>query len=370
MTIPQISALFSRIQVGTSTLQHRIVMAPLTRFRSINHVPNELVEEYYEQRAARPGTLLITEGTFIAPQAGGMAHVPGLWSEEQIVAWSKVFKKIHDKKSFAYVQIWALGRQAIPEVLEKEGPYDYVSASNIPLKDGGKAPRSLTKEEIKEYVQLYAQAAKNAVAAGADGVELHGANGYLPDQFLHANSNVRDDEYGGSIENRARFMLEIIDALIEAIGADRVGVRLSPWGTYGSVDYGVSPIAQWSYVVIELERRARQGDQLAFIHVVEPRVNGATDNDVIVGSNDFIRQIWTGILIRAGNMIPVAEEETEKDPTLLVALGRYFISNPDVVERLESNTPLTKYNRATFYGNDAVGYTDYKTARVAPQSQL
>ncbi|ANB12936.1 Oye2p [Sugiyamaella lignohabitans] len=355
--------LFSPIKVGKSTLQHRIALAPLTRFRSPKHVPGDLVAEYYEQRASRPGTLLITEATFIAAKAGGIPNVPGIWSQEQIDAWKKVTDRVHAKKSFIYAQIWALGRQAFPAVLKAEG-FDYVSASDVPIDEERGAPRPLTKEEIKEYIQLYVKAAKNAVEAGFDGIELHSANGYLLDQFLHENTNQRTDEYGGSIENRARFTLEVVDALVEAIGADRVGIRLSPWNTYGEVFPGISPIPQWSYVVAELEKRAvEQNKRLAFVHIVEPRIAGHVNLESWSGSNEFINNIWKGILIKAGNMLPVAAEVAEKEPNTIIAVGRHFISNPDIVDKLERKLELTDYDRDTFYTNDAKGYTDYPFAK-------
>jgi NADPH2 dehydrogenase len=334
-------------------------MAPMTRFRAIGHVPNEMLEDYYDQRAVRAGTLIITEATFITAQAGGYANIPGIWSDEQIAAWSKVFKRIHSRKSSVFLQMWALGRAAEPETLEKEGGYPYVSASNVPMDNAKVSPRPLSRDEIKQYVQDFAKAAKNAIAAGADGVELHAANGYLPDQFLNEIANTRTDEYGGSIENRARFVLEIVDALIEVVGANRIGIRFSPWSEFGSMHHEISPIAQFAYVTAALEKRARQGNRLAYIHVVESRAAGDVDADTATGSNLFFRHIWQGKLIRAGGMLPFVFEEAEKDPDLLIGLGRYFIANPDLVDRLQYQQKLTSYNRDTFYINTRKGYTDY-----------
>jgi len=353
-------ALFTPIKVGNVDLKHRVVMAPLTRFRAIGHVPNDLVAHYYEQRASRPGTLMITEATFISAKAGGYDDAPGIWTDAQVEGWSKVFQKIHSKGSAVFVQLWALGRQADPKVMEKEG-LPFVSASEVPLEKGAKIPHSLSRDEIKEYIQDYVHAAKNAIAAGADGVEIHSAHGYLLDQFLHENTNIRTDEYGGSIENRARFTLEVVDALIDAVGADRLALRLSPWSTFANVTYDVTPIPQWAYVTSELEKRAQQGNRLSYVHIVEPRVNGNEDADRNGVSNQFVREIWQGTLVRAGAMIDTAEQEAEKDPNSLIALGRYFISNPDLVDRLETKQKLTPYYRPTFYGSTEVGYTDYST---------
>jgi NADPH2 dehydrogenase len=306
---------------------------------------------------------MITEATLISAKAGGYDDAPGIWSDAQGEGWSKVFQRIHSKESAVFVQLWALGRQADPKVMEKEG-LPFVSASEVPKEKGAKIPHSLTRDEIKEYIQDYVHAAKNAIAAGADRVEIHSAHGYLLDQFLHEDTNLRTDEYGGSIENRARFTLEVVDALIDAVGASRLAIRLSPWSTFGNVNYDVTPIPQWAYVTAELEKRAKQGNRLAYVHVVEPRVNGHEDTDRIGVSNQFVREIWQGNLVRAGAMIDAAEQEAEKDPNSLIALGRYFISNPDLVDRLEKKQQLTPYYRPTFYGSTEVGYTDYPTFRT------
>lgn len=360
MTVTDTPRLFQPINVGSTQLKHRLVMAPLTRFRSPKHVPTELVAEYYEQRASVEGTLLITEATFISPEAGGYDNVPGIWNEEQVAAWKKVTDRVHAKGSKIYMQLWALGRAASPDFLEKQG-LPYVSASDVAMKDK-KAPRPLTKDEIKEYVQMYVKAAKNAVTAGFDGIEIHDANGYLLDQFLHASTNKRTDEYGGSIENRARFPLEVVDALVDAIGADKVGIRLSPWGEFGEMDPDVSAIPQFSYFVCELERRRLAGKALAYIHVVEPRVVGNTDADEIPEgySNQFIIDIWKGPVVRAGGLASIAVEIAEENDRTLVGVGRYFISNPDLPFRIAKDIKLTPYDRDTFYTNDKVGYTTYE----------
>ncbi|KAJ3551582.1 hypothetical protein NM688_g4617 [Phlebia brevispora] len=252
-------------------------------------------------------------------------------------------------------------RKGHPKALESEGPYPLVSASDVKLSDGTVNPRPLTSSEIKEYVQLYATAAHNAVhRAGFDGVELHGANGFLIDQFLQDVSNKRTDEYGGSIENRSRFALEVIDAVVGKVGEERTAIRLSPWGGYNEMRMK-NPVPQFSHVVSEL---ARQHPSLAYVHVVEPRVNGYLDIEVPPGdSNDFIRAIWfPRPLISAGgylrdNALDVADKKGD-----LIAFGRPFIANPDLPIRLMKNIRLTKGNRDTYYAQDAVGYTDYPTA--------
>ena len=364
------SNLFKPLKVGSLDLQHRIAMAPLTRLRAIGHQVGDIHVEYYAQRASRPGTLLITEATFISEAASGYANAPGIYKKEHVEGWSKVFKGIHQKKSFVYVQLWALGRSAYKADLDARG-LPFVSASDVPVPSSSPdtpspVPRPLTKEEIKQYVQDYVQAAKNAIEAGADGVEIHSANGYLLDQFLHENTNTRTDEYGGSIENRARFILEVVDAVSEAVGADKVAIRLSPWGIFGDVENGVSPIPQFSYLVAEFQKRALAGKELAYVHLVEPRWafnKDATGEIFIEGDNAFVRLIWKGVIMKAGGYNPEsAKEEADADDKVLIAIGRNFISNPDVVNRFEKNIALNKYDRTTFYGGSEVGYTDYPFA--------
>lgn len=370
-----VSNLFSPLRVGSVEVKNRVALAPLTRFRADdNFVPTDLMREYYEQRAQAEGTLLISEASYIMPQAGGYLNVPGLWNADQVKGWKHVIDAVHKKRSYFFIQMWAMGRQGNDKVLKDQG-FDLVSASNHPLvskyadpKDAP-VPRALTRQEIDEYVEGYVKAAKNAISAGADGVEVHSANGYLLDQFLHANSNDRTDEYGGSIENRARFTLRVVDAVVDAIGAERVGIRIGTWGTFGEMDPGVSPLPQFSYVVTELQRRALEGKQLAYIHLIEPTASGKDigSNDRWTSArqnlNDFVRYIWDGVIIRAGNLVQDAKEVADRDNKTLVGIGRYFISNPDLVSRLETGTELTKYDRSTFYiPKSPEGYITYTNA--------
>lgn len=218
--------LFQPIKVGRLTLQSRVVMCPMTRYKATKkeHVPVvPLVKKYYSQRGSHPGTLLVTEGVFISPKAGGYDSVPGIWSRDQINAWKQ--------RSYIYLQLWSLGRAASTATLKEDG-LPFVAPSPIPLSNSTDTPREMTVAEMGEYVKDFGQAARNAVEAGFDGVELHFANGYLPHQFLQANSNQRTDEYGGSAENHSRFPLEVVKAVAEAVGEDRTGLRISPWGTY------------------------------------------------------------------------------------------------------------------------------------------
>ncbi|KAJ7850142.1 hypothetical protein B0H13DRAFT_2401508 [Mycena leptocephala] len=345
------SKLFEPIKVGNVVLQHRVA--------DDAHVPYlPLVAEYYDQRASRPGSLLITEATFIAARAGGTAHVPGIWSPEQITAWKSVTQAVHAKCSFIFMQLRALGRTANHAQLLVEDPsFPYVSASDIPLSSCSGPLRALTVAEIKEYVGLYAQAAKNAIEAGFDGIEIHGANGYLVDQFLQDVSNKRTDEYGGSIENRARFALEIIDAVAAAIGAERTAIRFSPWSTFQEM--GMSdPLPTFSYVISEL---ATRNSSLAYLHLIESR------------SNDALRALWAPRpFMRAGGFTRETALEAAEGGDL-VGLGGiisriFHLFQPDLPARLETDAPLTAYNRSTFYlvgENSPRGYTDQAFATVA-----
>ncbi|CAE6433809.1 unnamed protein product [Rhizoctonia solani] len=361
------SKLFTPLPVGAITLSHRVVMAPLTRFRADHkHAPTELNVQYYAQRAEIPGTFLITEATAIAPEAAGYDHIPGIWSDEQIEAWKRVTDAVHERHSYIYLQLWALGRAAEPKVLAREG-LPFVSASPTPIEEGGPVPRALTEDEIKNYVQLYAQAANNAVfKAGFDGVEIHSANGYLPDQFLQYNSNKRTDKYGGSIENRARFLLEVADSVTSAIGANKTGIRLSPWNTFqGKCMRMQDPIPTFSYVLKEFVQRY---SELAYVHFVEPVVQEKPTQDVQATepteSNDFARKIWgPRPFFSAGGYDPKrGEEAANKYENTAIVFGRYFISNPDLPERLRKGVALTHYDRDTFYSPGPKGYIDYPKA--------
>ncbi|VDC03536.1 unnamed protein product [Peniophora sp. CBMAI 1063] len=356
-------ALFSPIKVGNMQLQHRIALPPLTRFRSDdNDVPTDLMVEHYAQRASTPGTLLIAEGTIIAPQAGGYPNMPGIWNDEQVTAWRKVTDAVHAKSSFIFLQLGALGRAAVPTVLQNAvgGPYDLVAPSAIPVDSDSPIPRTLSMEEIKEYVQLYVQAAKNAIQAGFDGVEILGANGYLVDQFLQSNSNERTDEYGGSIENRIRFVIEIVDAVAIAIGPERTALRLSPWSTALAMRMA-DPIPTFSALVKHL---AAHQPHLAYLHFIEPRVNGTEDAELVGenDSNDFARGVWSPRpLVLAGGFTREtalnAAELGEKN--VIVAVGRWYTSNPDLPRRWMRGVELTPYERATFYTKGVKGYNDW-----------
>ncbi|SCU80487.1 LANO_0B00276g1_1 [Lachancea nothofagi CBS 11611] len=382
--------LFKPIKIGNALLQHRAVLAPLTRVRA--EIPGDVPSrkwsaEYYAQRATFPGTLLIAEGTLISAQAGSAARIPGIWSQEQVHQWKEIFARIHEHQSFAWIQLYAPGRQASPAYLAQQG-LQYVGASTGVYMDNASKEEAervdnqlhgLTKSEIKQYILDFVHAAENSIKAGADGVEIHAANGYLLNQFLDPSSNLRSDEYGGSIENRSRLVLEVVDAVVEAIGCEKVGVRFSPYGTYGTMSGTSDPmiVAQHAHVIGELERRAREGKRLAFLHVVEPRViNPHYDEDdkkswYKGGTNDFVYSTWGGAIIRAGNYAldpDAARRDVNADNRTLIAYGRLFISNPDLIERLEKGLPLNAYDRSSFYTFTAEGYLDYPKYQEALNS--
>lgn len=354
------SKVFKPLRVGNMTLQHRIGMCPLTRFRADDaHVPLPVATEYYAQRACMPGTLLITEATFMSPTSGGYANVPGIYSPAQIEAWKKITDAVHAKGSYIYCQLWDLGRTADPQVAAQEG-FTLKSSSAVPMEEGAPTPEALTVDEIKQKVRDYAQAARNAVAAGFDGVELHAANGYLIDQFIQDTCNKRTDEYGGSIENRSRFAVEATAAVVDAIGADRVGIRLSPWGTFQGMRME-DPIPQFLDVIKKVRKH-----KLAYLHLTTSRVTG--NMDVVPKSNeglDWAVDAWDGLpVIIAGGLKTLEDvkelvNEQYKDKDVVAAFGRYFISTPDLVFRLREGIPFTPYNRDTFYlPKSPKGYID------------
>ncbi|KAI0319171.1 FMN-linked oxidoreductase [Amylostereum chailletii] len=355
--------LFQPIQVGEITLQHRVVMAPLTRFRAnATHAMGDLNRTYYEQRAHTPGTLIITEATVVAPEVGGYPGVPGIWTEEHIAGWKPIVDAVHAKGSYIYLQLWAIGRTAMPDVLKADG-VDYTGVSDLPPPGSDRSPRPLSKDDLKRIVDLFTVAAKNAVErAGFDGVEIHSANGYLLDTFLQTNSNNRTDEYGGSIENRLRFPLEVIDAVVKAVGEKKVAIRISPWSSFQGMRMP-DPIPTFSAYVTRIRDT---WPQLAYLHVVEPRISGGFDAEGTEGeSNDFIREIWgSRPLTLAGGYTRQSGLDTAEKTGALIAYGRLFVSNPDLVHRLRNDLSLNKPNRDTFYTPGPGGYTDYPFAET------
>ncbi|KZV68319.1 NADH:flavin oxidoreductase/NADH oxidase [Peniophora sp. CONT] len=361
------SKLFQPIRVGNMQLAHRIVMNPMTRYRNTDdHVPTDLVIEYYSQRASTPGTLLVSAGVPIADKAGGHRNLPGIWNEAQIQQYKKVADAVHAKGSFIFMQIWALGLGAYPEVLAEKG-YDYVSTSPIKLENRTSAPREITIDEIKEYVQLFAVAARNAVHhAGFDGVEIHGANGYLVDTFIQDVTNYRTDEYGGSIENRIRFADEVVDAVVEAVGPERAAIRLGPWQNKQGVGMA-DPVPTFKALV---ERIHSKHPDLAYIHVIEPEPDRVAYAPEVVRSNAFADEIrLPKPVLHAAAFTPETAREAAEQDGVLIGFGKLFVSNPDLPVRLQKGLALANPDHATFFTHSATGYTDYPFAEEASGSQ-
>lgn len=361
------SKLFEPLKLGSLQLENRIALAPLTRYRADdNHVPLPFVPEYYAQRGSTPGTLLITEATFIAPQASGYSNAPGIWSQEQIASWKKVTEAVHAKGSFIYLQLWALGRTAyISELVKDVGEgAKLVGAGDIAIK-GGEKPTPLSEDEIKEYISLYAQAAKNSIEAGFDGVEIHGANGYLIDQFLQDVTNNRENSYGGSIENRSRFGLEVTKAVVDAVGAEKTAIRISPFSQFQEMKME-DPVPQFSHFATELKKF-----NLAYIHICDMvRVSD-------IGKVDFLIKIWNNqspFLICGGFDAASAKKAVDdeyKDNDIVVVFGQLFISNPDLVFRFKAGVELTPADPTLFYNKkEEHGYIDWAFSKefVAAQA--
>ncbi|KAI8078686.1 uncharacterized protein BX664DRAFT_342484 [Halteromyces radiatus] len=357
--------LFTPIKIGKHTLQHRIVLPPLTRMRNDDdHKPTDDSVEYYKQRST-PGGLLIAEGTVISHDAGGYPGTPGIYTTEQIEAWKKVTDAVHDKGAIIFLQIFHHGRTSPAYMFPDNHPP--VSASPIAVKGISyvgfpyETPRALEIEEIQSITQDFVRAAENAIAAGFDGVEIHAANGYLLDQFINTSSNKRTDQYGGSIQNRARFPLEVVDAVAKAIGDDKTAIRFSPWSEFQDMEDD-TPVATWSYITEQLEK-THPG--LAYLHYIEPRVNLLLDGPEEgekVDTLDPFRALWSGPFISAGHYtfdIKSSFHRAETSPNNLVAIGRAFTSNPDLVERIRNNWPIAPYHRPTLYSTGPVGYIDF-----------
>jgi N-ethylmaleimide reductase len=358
------SPLFTPFSIGPIRLRHRIVMAPLTRMRSEQpgDIPGNLMAEYYSQRAS-DGGLIVTEGTEITSKASGFERVPGIYSDAQVAGWHKIVEAIHSKRGYVFLQLWHPGRVSHIDLAEGAipvGPSE-VSAENIlTYSVSGPMPatanRRLELDEIAMVVEEHRRGAERAKAAGFDGVEILAGGGYLIDQFLQDGANKRTDRYGGSIQNRTRFLIEVVEAVASAWDCGRIGVRLTPSGTFNSISDS-DPETLFDYVVNSLNSY-----KLAYLHLVEPRVRGGTtlNEDAPPIAAARLRKIYRGPIIAAGgfNAENASKILIEGDADM-VAFGRQFIANPDLPRRIHLGFPLNTYNRATFYGGDHRGYTDY-----------
>jgi len=352
--------LLTPLQLGDYSLKNRIIMAPLTRNRAnADLVPTDLNVEYYRQRSS--AGLFISEATQISRQGQGYPLTPGIYSEEQIAGWQKVTQAVHAEGGRIFAQIWHVGRVSHSSLHPKEGlpvaPSAIAAEGNTMTANWQQVPfetpRALKVEDIKATVQDYRQAAINAKKAGFDGVELHSANGYLLHEFLHETSNQRTDEYNGTIANKARIVLEVIDQLVDVLGAGKVGIRLSPFAfPYGI--YDPKSFEVYKYLIKKLDAY-----KLAYLHLVRVRREEHDDQQLL----DKEKELWdnySGTIIAADGFNPkIAQEYVEKDWADAVAFGRYFIANPDLPKRIEIGANLNPYDRTTFYGGAEKGYTDY-----------
>ena len=357
--------LFDPVRFGDIQLANRVVMAPLTRNRATRQTPHALHVEYYRQRAG--AGLIITEATQIRPDGQGYFDTPGIHSPEQIAAWKRVTDAVHAEGGRIVVQLWHVGRISLRSL--QPGGQPPVSSTNRAAKTKTYAaygelvptdqPRALATHEIPQLVADYVQAARNAMAAGFDGVEVHGANGYLLDQFLRDSANDRVDQYGGSIENRARLLIEVMTAIAGAIGAGRTGLRLSPVTPSNDIGQDSDPQALFNHVADQLAPLKQ-----AFLEVVEGATGGARDN-VPFDYAELRRRFAGPYIANNGYDRALALDTVASGHADAVAIGRPFIANPDLVERLRDNLPWAAPQKETFYGGGAEGYTDYPAASPA-----
>jgi len=358
--------LFRPLQLGALRLPNRIIMAPLTRMRAgANSVPTAMNAKYYAQRAS--AGLIISEGTAVSPEAHGYPSDPGIYTAEQIAGWRVVTDAVHAHGGRIIMQIAHNGRNSHSS-LRPDGSVPVAPSAilgNIPAltrdfqQVKAEIPRALEAAEIPVIVGTFRQAAVNAIEAGFDGVELQGANSHLIEQFLEDGTNTRTDNYGGSHENRARFLLDIVEEVSAAIGADRLGVRLSPFGQYGGI-HDSKPKELFSFVIKELGKQ-----RIAYLHLIEARGSemGLTDelHENAVNNAELFRPVFNGPLLSAAAYTPdTAALAIERNHADAIAFGRLFIANPDLVERIRGNHPLNPYDRSTFYGGAEHGYTDYE----------
>jgi len=368
MNATKTSQLFSPVELGSTRLKHRVVMAPLTRSRSVqpDGVPGDLMLEYYTQRAS-DGGLIISEAAQLSLATRGWHGAPGMYSDAQVDGWKKIVDVVHTKGGHIFAQVWHPGRFSHLSLTGGEAP---VSASVDPeywqnpsrlisTPSGWIQPsphRALAKSEIPGVLEEYGKAVKRAKSAGFDGVEVHAGNGYLIDQFLQDGSNKRTDEYGGSIENRARLLFEVVEAMVSAWTHDRVGVRITPSGTFNAMSDS-DPEALHAHVAEGLNRFG-----LAYLHIIEPRMSGylLIKEDQPPLATRRARQVFKGNIIANGGFEPdSAAAAIEHGDADAISFGRYFVSNPDLPRRIREGLLLAAYDRDTFYTFEAKGYIDY-----------
>ncbi|MEQ1537397.1 MAG: alkene reductase [Sphingorhabdus sp.] len=358
-------SIFSSYSLGDLTLKNRIVMAPMTRARAADFNPDSLTALYYAQRAT--AGLIITEGLPISQEARGAPAIPGIYTAEQVRRWRKVTDAVHAEGGLIFAQIWHVGRAG--HVQMQVGSQPLVSsvdtqadAKTFGVDENGVSglipqskPRALRADEIPRVIEDYVIAARNAVEAGFDGIEIHGANGYLPEQFINGALNTRTDAYGGSIENRIRFPLELVDAVLKEVGAKHAGIRLAPFGRFNDMHPFADESETWLALAAELSKR-----ELAYVHISDQETLGA--QAIPDGFVDQFRKAYTGTLMVAGGyQRENGQEALDVGRADLIAIGRPFLTNPDLVARLQNNWPQTPIDPTVFYGTaGAEGYVTYK----------
>ncbi len=355
--------LFSKYSLENLELKNRMVMSPMTRCRAIGNIPNDLMATYYEQRSG--AGLIITEG--VAPSANGLgyARIPGVYNEAQVDGWKKVAEAVHNKGGKIFMQLMHTGRASHPNNMEAGA--EIVAPSPVALSgqmytdqagmQDYPVPREMTLEDIEQAQNEFVQAAKNAIAAGFDGVEIHGANGYLVDQFINTASNKRTDQYGYSMENRSRFALEVAQKVADAIGKEKTGIRLSPYGAFNDMEQFEGMEDTFEYLAAEIDKIG-----LAYIHIVDHSAMGAPEVKDSVKVK--MRNAFTGTFIVSGGFDKeTAESALQAGKGDLVAFGRPFLANPDLVYRYENDLPMNDLNMDTFYTPGEEGYTDYLFAK-------
>ncbi len=353
------SLLYSKYTLGSLTLQNRLVMSPMTRNRAIGNIPSDLMAQYYTQRAS--AGLIITEGTSPSPDGLGYPRIPGIFSKAQIAGWKNVTDSVHTFGAKIFVQLMHCGRIGhplnLPAGARVVGPSAVAAAGEMYTDAEGMRPNAMptamSEADIRAAIGEFAQAAKNAVTAGFDGIELHGANGYLLEQFIRPNSNQRTDHYGGSIENRARFVLEVAEAAVAAIGKDKVGIRLSPFGVFNDMPPYPAMEADYTYIAQRLDAVG-----LVYVHLVDHSAMGAPP--VPESTKAMFREFFKRTLILSGGYDAArAESDLEGGKCDLIAVGRPFLANPDLIERWKVKAELNAPDAATFYVPGPKGYIDY-----------
>jgi N-ethylmaleimide reductase len=353
------SLLFSRTTLGRMTLQNRLVMAPMTRSRATGNIPNEMMSQYYAQRAT--AGLIITEGTSPSPNGLGYPRIPGIFSAEQVEGWKRVTEAARAQGAKMFMQLMHTGRIGhalnLPAGARVMAPSAVAAAGEMFTDAEGTkpnaVPQAMTGADIQATLEEFVLAAKNAVAAGCDGVELHSANGYLLEQFIRPNSNQRTDQYGGSIENRARFVLEVVEGVIVAIGKDKVGIRLSPFGVFNDMPPYDAMEAEYTWLAQQLNTRG-----VVYVHLVDHSAMGAPP--VPESMKATFRSVFKGALILSGGYDAArAESDLAAGKCDLVAVGRPFLANPDLVSRWKTGAAVNEPDYSTFYTPGPKGYTDY-----------